>query len=95
MRRGQLRRGLHVALQVPELAQAHAAHVDDISGQGDGGARVLAVGQLGAQRLGEAGQVLVEGEEADKPLRSGGGRGRGLGVGLIGGLFVSGDGFGV
>ena len=69
MRRGQLRCGLHVSLQVPKLAQAHPVHVDDVGRQRDGRARVVAVRQLRAQRLGEARQVLVEGEEADQLRR--------------------------
>ena len=75
---GQLRRHLHVALEVPELLDAGAADVDDVSAHGDGDVRVLAVRQLGAEGHVEAGQVLVEGEEAQQA------RGRlavGLGVG--------------
>lgn len=80
VRSGQLAGGLHVALEVPELLEAYAADVDDVGGEGDRGARVLAVGQLGAEGLGEAGEVLVEGEEADQLGRGvhGGGRGGGL-----------------
>lgn len=95
MRRRQLRGGLHVALEVPELAQADAADVDDVGRQGDGRARVLAVRQLRAQRVGEAREVLVEGEEADQPRGRVGRRGRRLGVDLVGGLLVGGDGLGV
>lgn len=94
VRGGQLASGLHVSLEVPELLEADAADVDDVGGQGDRGARVLAVDQLGAQGLGEAGEVLVEGEEADQLGRGvhRRGRGGGLGVGLVDGLLVGRDG---
>lgn len=94
VRSSQLAGRLHVALEVPELLEADAADVDEVGGQGDRGARVLAVGQLGAQGLGEAGEVLVEGEEADqlgRGVHRGRGRG-GLGVGLVDGLLVGRDG---
>lgn len=97
VRRGQLAGGLHVALEVPELLEADAADVDDVGREGDRGAGVLAVRQLGAQRLGEARQVLVEGEEADQLGRRvhRGRRRGGLGVGLVDRLLVGGDGLGV
>lgn len=97
VRGGQLAGGLHVALEVPELLEADAADINNVGGEGDRGARVLAVGQLGAQGLGEAGQVLVEGEEADqlgRRVHRGRGR-RGLGVGLVDGFLVGRDGLGV
>lgn len=64
VRRRQLAGDLHVTLQVPELPQADPAHVDDVGAEGDGRARVLAVGELRAHGLGEAREVLVQREEA-------------------------------
>ena len=65
MRRRERRRSLHVRLEVPELLKPHAANVHNIRRHGDGHVREVAVGnELGAKRRVEAGEVLVEGEEA-------------------------------
>lgn len=82
-------------LEVPELAERDARDVDDVGGQGDGcGGGVRAVGKLGAQRLGEAGEVLVQSEEAQE-LGRGLAVGDGLGGVRFGGFFVGRDGLGV
>ena len=82
-------------LEVPELLERNAVDVDDVGGQGDGcRGGVGAVGQLGAQRLGEAREVFVESEET----KEFGGRlpvGDGLGGVRFGGFFVGGHGLGV
>lgn len=46
-------------LEVPELTQADAGNVDNVGAHGDGDVRRVAVLQLGAERHGEAGEVLV------------------------------------
>lgn len=95
VRGGELRGGLHVRLEVPELPEGNAGDVDDVGGERDGcGGGVRAVGELGAERLGEAGEVLVEGEQAQE-LGRGLPVGDGLGGVRLGGFFVGGHGLGV
>lgn len=62
MRCGELRRSLHVLLQVPELLETDARDVDDVGAQRDGDFGVFAVEELGAEGHVEASQVLVESE---------------------------------
>jgi hypothetical protein len=47
------------------LAERDAGDVDDVGGEGDGGLRIGAVGKVGAEGLGETGEVLVEGKETE------------------------------
>lgn len=93
--RGQRAGGLHVALEIPELPEADARDVDDVGAQRDRGFVVRPVGQVGAQRLGEAREVLVQGEQAEE-------LGRRVAVclgvaseGVCCRLLVAGDGLGV
>lgn len=93
--RGQRAGGLHVGLEVPELPEADARDVDDVGAQRDGRLVVRPVRQVCAQRLGEAGEVLVQGEQPEQfgrrvPVRLGM---AGEGVGRR--LLVVGDGLGV
>lgn len=94
MRRRDLTGSLHVALEVPELLQADARDIDNVCAQGDGGVVEVAVLQLRREGLVEAGEVLVEGEQAQQALR-GLAVPLGLAEGLLAGLLVGGDGLGV
>lgn len=90
----QLARRLHVALEVPVSLQTNAADVDDICAESDGCARVLTVGELGAQRLGKARQVLIKGKQTHE-LGGCFGIVCGARVGGCDRLFVGIDGLGV
>ena len=93
--RGELRRSLHVALEVPELLEADARDVDNVGAESDGHVGALAVGELRGKGLAEAREVFVEGKEAEE---AGGclAVGLGFGKGGFGALFfVVGYGLGV
>lgn len=97
MRRSQHTRNLHVALQIPKLAQAHPAHINNIRAQRDGRARMLAIRHLRAQRLHKTREVLVQRKEARHLgiLLFAAGVLRHLAVRLVDGLFVGVDGLAV
>jgi len=62
-------RGLHVRLEIPELAQRDAGDIDDVGAERDGDMGVVAIGKLGAEGLSEAREVLVEGEKTQELSR--------------------------
>ena len=69
MRRCERTCRLHVGLEVPELAQAHAGDVHDIGALGDGDAGVVSVRHLRAHGLDEACEVFVQGKESQQLRR--------------------------
>ena len=83
-----------MALEVPELAERDARDIDDVGAQGDGRAGVVAIRELGAERLDEACEVFIEGEQAQE-FRGRLAVGVRSAVGRVGGFLVGGDGLGV
>lgn len=97
MCRRELTSELHMPLEIPKLLQTHPTDVDDVRAQRDGRLGVVAIRELGAQRVDEPRKVLVERKQ---PNQLGGCLGvvfggRRLAVGRLDGFFVASNGLAV